>query len=206
MLLPRPRVAALLQPLRAPSRGHGRPLRSADVDAVSPIQSSDSRPLPAPSGPGDEQASLLALSDARLLEGVASTTPDFVYLFDLDGRFVYANARLLEVWGVTLDKAVGRTPRELGYEQWHHDMHMREIAEVIETQRPIKGEVPFRAPLTGIFGIYEYIFTPVIGPDGAVELIGGTTRDVTERKRIEEALQQRESVRERLFAAPVPVS
>jgi PAS domain S-box-containing protein len=115
----------------------------------------------------------------RLLEGVASTTPDFVYLFDLEGRFVYANRRLLEVWGVSLDQAVGRTPRELGYEQWHHDMHMREIAEVIETRRPIKGEVPLRAPLTGIFGIYEYIFTPVIGPDGEVELIGGTTRDVT---------------------------
>ena len=129
----------------------------------------------------------------RLLEGVASTTPDFVYLFDLDGRFVYANTRLLEVWGVTLAQAVGRTPRELGYEQWHHDMHMREIAEVIATKRPIKGEVPFRAPLTGIFGIYEYIFTPVIGPGGEVELIGGTTRDVTERKRIEEALQERES-------------
>jgi PAS domain S-box-containing protein len=136
----------------------------------------------------------------RLLEGVASTTPDFVYLFDLEGRFVYANRRLLEVWGVSLDQAVGRTPRELGYEQWHHDMHMREIAEVIETRRPIKGEVPFRAPLTGIFGIYEYIFTPVIGPDGEVELIGGTTRDVTERKRIEEALQERETRLEQALA------
>jgi PAS domain S-box-containing protein len=136
----------------------------------------------------------------RLFEGVASTTPDFVYLFDLTGRFVYANRRLLEVWGVTLDEAVGRTPLELGYEQWHHDMHMREIAEVIEMRRPIKGEVPFKAPLTGIFGIYEYIFTPVIGPDGSVELIGGTTRDVTERKRIEEALQEREARLEEALA------
>jgi PAS domain S-box-containing protein len=124
----------------------------------------------------------------RLFEGVVSTTPDFVYLFDPAGRFQYANRRLLEVWGVTLEQAVGRTPRELGYEQWHHDMHMREIAEVIETRRPIKGEVPFTAPLTGIFGVYEYIFTPVVGPGGDVELIAGTTRDVTERKRIEDAL------------------
>ena len=149
-----------------------------------------------------EHARLLAESEAareryemqaRLFEGVASTTPDFVYLFDLEGHFLYANRRLLEVWGMRLEDAVGKTPVELGYEQWHHDMHMREIAEVIETGRAIKGEVPFKAPLTGIFGVYEYIFTPVFGADGRVEIIAGTTRDVTERKRAEEE-------RERLLA------
>lgn len=132
----------------------------------------------------------------RLFEGVASTTPDFVYLFDLEGHFVYANRRLLEVWGVPLEAAVGKTPRELGYEQWHHDMHMREIAEVIATRRPIKGEVPFTAPLTGIYGIYEYIFTPVLGADGRVEMIAGTTRDVTERKSVEQALTRALAVRD----------
>jgi PAS domain S-box-containing protein len=126
----------------------------------------------------------------RLFDGVASTTPDFVYLFDLDGRFQYANRRLLEVWGMKFRDVLGKTCRELGYEQWHHDMHMREMAQVIKTKRPIKGEVPFKAPLTGVFGVYEYIFTPVIGPDGKVELIAGTTRDITERKQMEDALRQ----------------
>ncbi len=129
-------------------------------------------------------------AQVRIFDGIASTTPDFVYLFDRRGRFLYANRRLLEVWGMRLDEAVGKTCRELGYEQWHHDMHMREIAQVIETKRPIKGEVPFKAPLTGIFGIYEYIFTPVLGPDGEVEVVAGTTRDVTDRKRSEEALRE----------------
>jgi PAS domain S-box-containing protein len=126
----------------------------------------------------------------RLFDGVASTTPDFVYVFDLQGRFLYANRRLLEVWGMNLQQVVGKTCRELGYEQWHHDMHMREISQVIETRQPLKGEIPFRAPLTGIFGVYEYIFTPVFGPGGEVEFIAGTTRDVTDRKRAQEALHE----------------
>jgi PAS domain S-box-containing protein len=133
----------------------------------------------------------------RLFDGVASTTPDFVYLFDLRGRFLYANRRLLEVWGMELPDIVGKTPRELGYEQWHHDLHMREIAQVVATRQPIKGEVPFRAPKTGIYGVYEYIFTPVFGADGAVETIAGTTRDVTERKQAEEAVRD---AQERLSA------
>jgi PAS domain S-box-containing protein len=136
----------------------------------------------------------------RLFDAIASTTPDFVYLFDLHGRFRYANRRLLEVWGMQLHDVIGKTCRELGYEQWHHDMHMREITQVIETKRSIKGEVPFKAPLTGVFGVYEYIFSPVIAPDGEVELIAGTTRDVTERNKAEETLRQwNESLEQRVL-------
>jgi hypothetical protein len=42
---------------------------------------------------------------------------------------------------MNLPDVIGKTCRELGYEQWHHDMHMREFAQVIETKLPIKGEV-----------------------------------------------------------------
>jgi PAS domain S-box-containing protein len=126
---------------------------------------------------------------SRLFEQIASTTPDFIYVFDLDGRFLYANRRLLEVWGRTFEDAVGKNLYELGYPQWHAAMHVRELRQVIETKRPIKGEVPFTGG-SGISGVYEYIFTPVLGPTGEVEVIAGTTRDVTERRRAEKELEQ----------------
>lgn len=133
----------------------------------------------------------------RLFDGIASTTPDFVYVFDREGRLRYANRRLLEVWGMKLSDVIGKTVRQLGYEQLHQDLNTREIAQIIETRRPLKAEIAFKSPITGIFGIYEYILSPVLDPDGEVEFIAGTARDVTERKRAEEALREaQEKLRE----------
>ena len=125
---------------------------------------------------------------SRLFEQVASSTLDFIYVFARDGRIAYANRVLLEVWGLTRDQAVGKSLIELGYPQWHADMHLKEIQQVIETKMPIKGKVPFTGG-SGIFGIYEYIFTPVLDSDGQVEVIAGTTRDITEREQLLEAEQ-----------------
>jgi PAS domain S-box-containing protein len=126
----------------------------------------------------------------RLFESVTATTPDFVYVYDREGHFVYVNRSLLEVWGMECKEALGKTCLEIGYEQWHHDLHMRDIAQVIETKRPMKGEVEFKAPRTGVPGVYEYIFTPVIGSSGEVELIASITRDITAQKQNQRALEE----------------
>jgi PAS domain S-box-containing protein len=122
----------------------------------------------------------------RLYEVVLGNTPDLVYVFDLDHRFTYANAVLLQMWGRSWDDAIGKNCLEIGYPEWHAAMHGREIEQVKATRKPIRGIVPF----DGAFGLryYDYIFTPVLGLDGEVEAIAGTTRDVTEIKQAEEAL------------------
>lgn len=125
----------------------------------------------------------------RLFEAISATCPDLIHVFDLDGRLVYANRRLLEVWGKTPEQAMGKSLYELGYPQWHADTHVRELRQVVETKGSIKGEVSFTG-VSGIAGVYEYIFSPVLGPDGDVDLILGTSRDVTERERAEAARQE----------------
>nr|WP_226377525.1 ATP-binding protein [Haloterrigena turkmenica] len=125
----------------------------------------------------------------RLYETIISSTPDLVYAFDLDYRFIFANDALLEMWGQTYDESIGNTLRENGYEPWHAEMHEREIDRVVETKEPIRGEVAFEHVERGR-RIYDYIFAPVLDDEGEVEIIAGTTRDITERKEAEEALQK----------------
>ena len=145
------------------------------------------------------QSQASAERQRRLYEAILANTPDLAYVFDLRHRFIYANEGLLRMWGRSWDEAIGKNCLELGYPDWHAAMHDREIEQVIATRQPIRGEVPF----TGTFGrrIYDYIFVPVLGPDGAVEAIAGTTRDVTERKHMEEALAEaRDNLEARVHA------
>ena len=138
------------------------------------------------------EARMMAASEQqrRFYDAVLSATPDFIYVFGLDHRFIYVNQALLAMWGKTWDEAIGRTCLELGYEPWHAEMHDREIDQVRATKQPIRGEVPFHG--TQGRRIYDYIFVPVFAADGEVIAVAGTTRDVTDRRMSEDALRESE--------------
>ena len=150
-----------------------------------------------------EEVSRQSEQRRRLYETFLSNTPDLAYVFDLEHRFTYANEVLLQMWGKSWEEAIGKNCLELGYEPWHAEMHGREIEQVRATKAPIKGIVPF----DGTFGrrMYEYIFVPVIGPDGEVEAVAGTTRDVTERLASEETIRRNEERFRSLIVASTQV-
>ncbi|MCG2613353.1 PAS domain S-box protein [Terrimonas sp. NA20] len=134
----------------------------------------------------------LAEQQKRLYETITSGTPDLIYVFDLDYKFTYANEALLTMWGKSWENAIGRKLLENGYEPWHAEMHEREIDTVVETKKPIRGEVSFPHAQFGR-RIYDYIFTPVINEQGVVEAVAGTTRDITEIRQAEITLAESEA-------------
>jgi PAS domain S-box-containing protein len=125
----------------------------------------------------------------RLYETITNNTPDLIYVFDLQYRFTYANEALLTMWGKTAEEGIGKKLLDNGYEPWHAEMHEREIDQVVATRQSLRGEVSFPHAILGK-RIYDYIFVPVINEQGEVEAVAGTTRDITEIKLAEEALQR----------------
>lgn len=79
-----------------------------------------------------ERLALASERQRRIYETALDSTPDFVYVFDLEHRALYANDALLKTWGVT--DVRGKKWMNLGYEQWHADMHDRELDQVINTR------------------------------------------------------------------------
>ena len=124
----------------------------------------------------------------RLFDTALSHTPDFTYIFDLDGRFHYVNRALLALWQKPLAEAVGRDFFELGYPPELAARLQRQIQEVIATRGKVRDQTPFTGP-DGTTRHYEYIFVPVLADDGAVEAVAGSTRDITDRLRGEEELR-----------------
>jgi len=141
-----------------------------------------------------------AAKQSRVFDTALSSIADFAYILDRDARFLYANKALLNLWGLTLDDALGKNFFELKYPDELAEKLARQIREVFDTKRGLSDETPYTSP-TGTSGYYEYILSPVFAADGAVEVVVGSTRDVTGRKRSEEQLRQIAAEREGLLSS-----
>ncbi|HMB96209.1 MAG TPA: PAS domain-containing protein, partial [Tepidisphaeraceae bacterium] len=139
---------------------------------------------------------------ARVVATVMATIPDFAYIFDRDGRFIYANKALLDLWGLKLEDAVGKNFYDLKYPDDLAAKLQQQIQQVLQTRRPLSDKTPYTSP-SGSTGYYEYIFAPVIAEDGSVEFVSGSTRDITELQLTVEALRHsEESFRQLADAMP----
>jgi PAS domain S-box-containing protein len=140
---------------------------------------------------------------ARIFDTTLSNISDFAYTFDRQGRFIYVNKPLLDLWGLPLDQATGKNFFELNYPPDLAARLQAQLEQVFSTGKPLVDETPYTNS-QGIGGYYEYIFSPVFGRDGEVEIVAGSTRDITERKRHEADLAEmagRIEAQARLFDA-----
>jgi PAS domain S-box-containing protein len=121
-------------------------------------------------------------------ETTLSNLNDFVYSFDRQGRVTYANRSLLKLWQqASLEECLGKSFKDLDYPDDLAARHLAEIAQVIATRQAYIGETPYLKP-DGTWVFYQYIFSPIFDENGEVIAIAGTTRDTTERKQTELAL------------------
>jgi two-component system CheB/CheR fusion protein len=121
--------------------------------------------------------------EVRKFDAVVTSVPDFIFTFDLEGRFTYLNKALLDLWQIPLEGAVGRTFQELARPSAAAAAFERRIAEVIERRQPVRDEMDLDGK------VYDYILVPILGTGGAAEAVAGTTRDITAHKQAEQELR-----------------
>ncbi len=127
----------------------------------------------------------------RVMDTLLSSIADFTYIFDRQGHFHYANKALLDLWGLRLDQVIGRGFADLHYPEDLATKLLEQIEQVYRTRQSVSDKGPYTTP-TGAEGYYEYIFWPVLDTNGEVELVAGSTREITERQKVFDALQQSE--------------
>jgi two-component system, chemotaxis family, CheB/CheR fusion protein len=127
---------------------------------------------------------------------IMETVPDFVYEFDLEGRFTFVNASLLALWGLTAEEAIGKNFHQLDYPPELAAKLHRQIQEVIETRQSLQDETPYTSQIGE--RMYEYLFFPLFDEGGKVEAVAGVTRDITARRRAEASLRASEERLQRM--------
>ena len=149
---------------------------------------------PAVASKGSERRSAAAEAarQASFLEASLSSIPDYIYAFDRDRRFAYANPAMHELFGLSAAGIVGKTLAELDYPPDLVDLLNRHIDQVFQDGGTVEDEVFFRSP-TGHAAYFAYLWGPILGEDGTVELVVGVSRDTSERHAFEEALRRSEA-------------
>src|SRR6185369_11266011 len=68
----------------------------------------------------------------RVLSSALASMTDFAQVYDRDGRLVFVNQPLLDLWGLALDAVVGRNFFDLGYPPELAERLQRQLREVFD--------------------------------------------------------------------------
>lgn len=136
-----------------------------------------------------EAAGAELASQSRFLEATLSSIPDYVYAFDPQRRFVYANRAMLGLFGLTPDEMLGKTLEDLNYPPDLARHLNDDIDRIFRDGVTVEDEVFYRSP-TGHAAHFAYLWGPVRARDGSVELVVGVSRETSERHAMEDALRR----------------
>ncbi|MFY0566572.1 PAS domain-containing protein [Archangium lansingense] len=126
-----------------------------------------------------------------LLDTLLTTAPVGLSFLDRDLRYVRVNQMLADILGVPTGQILGRTVDELAPDMAGQLVPIRR--QVLETGQPVFGqEVTGTTPATG-GEVHHWLFNhaPVRNRAGEVILVASAVLDITERRRAENATEER---------------
>ena len=132
-----------------------------------------------------------AEASRRLLDAVVSGTSDSVFVKDLEGRYLMANAAVAQMVGKSLDSIVGRDDQALFSASSAQALKAIDHA-ILAGGKTQTHEERLTMP-DGQARVFLATKGPVFDAMGQVSGLFGISRDITERKQVEDALQASEA-------------
>ncbi len=126
------------------------------------------------------------------LRQVIDTDPDFIFAKDREGRFTMANKAVADWYGTTVENLIGKSEADFNANADEVEFFRKSDLEVMHSRRD--RFIP-EERITDAGGRTHWLQTvkrPILDDQGRVHMVLGTATDITERKRMEEILLQRE--------------
>lgn len=132
------------------------------------------------------------IADGAFLHTLVNTLPDLVWLKDLDGVYLACNPRFERFFGAKEKDIVGKTDYEFVNRELA-DFFREQDCKAMEKDGPSVNEEWITYADDGHRELLETLKTPMRDSQGKLIGILGIARDITERKRAEEALRESEA-------------
>ncbi len=111
----------------------------------------------------------------------------YIYLKDTSGRYLFANQRVLDLWGITLEEVLHKG--DAAFFEPETVARIQEIdREVLVGGKAIRAEETNTIKGTDRTTTYWSIKMPLRRPDGSIYALCGISTDITARKQAEEAM------------------
>ena len=132
-----------------------------------------------------------AEEELRRYQFMIESANDAIFFKDLESRYINANDKTLEAFGLSREDVIGKNDYDLMTDQKEAKKNIHDDQVVFKSGKPTEG-VKHMTGSDGTEYWFQAIKTPQFDNDGKVIGLVGIARDITGSKRAEEALRESE--------------
>jgi PAS domain S-box-containing protein len=125
----------------------------------------------------------------RKLSRAVEQSPSMIMITDVTGYIEYVNPRFTQVTGYTLEETIGKNPRILKSDEMPSEEY-ENLWQPVSSGKEWQGELCNKKKSGEIFWVFASIL-PITDANGTVTHFLSVQEDITERKKIENTLLQR---------------
>ena len=133
-----------------------------------------------------------------LLSGLLNSIPDLIFYKDLDGRYIGGNPGFAKFSGLSPDDFQGKTDFEL-FDAGRATKYASKDKEILQTRQPSFTEDIVSYP-DGTPAVLETLKAPFYDSEGKMIGLIGVSRNISEKKKIEEKLRESDELLKQLTA------